>query len=80
MKREILLSLGVSLKIRKGSIWEKENLRSLFINGKNRALKTALKTYLTMMYLYFKNVFLHFIIQTDPSDGAYNMAPEQNRV
>lgn len=33
-----------------------------------------------MMYLYFKNVFLHFIIQTDPSDGAYNMAPEQNRV
>ena len=33
-----------------------------------------------MTYLYLKTVFLHFIIQVDPSDGAYNMAPEQNRV
>ena len=33
-----------------------------------------------MTYLDLKIVFLHFIIQTDPSDGAYNMAPEQNRV
>lgn len=33
-----------------------------------------------MTSLYLKIVFLHFIFQTDPSDGAYNMAPEQNRV
>lgn len=33
-----------------------------------------------MMYLHLKIMFLHFIIQTDPSDGTYNMAPEQNRV
>ena len=33
-----------------------------------------------MTYLHLKIVFLHFVIQTDPSDGTYNMASEQNRV
>ncbi|XP_075808119.1 golgin subfamily B member 1-like [Microtus pennsylvanicus] len=33
-----------------------------------------------MTYLDLKIVFLHFIIPTDPSDGAYNKAPEQNRL
>ena len=47
---------------------------------KHRVLKAALKTSLTMMSLHLKIVFLHFIIQTDPSDGACNMAPEQDRV
>lgn len=61
-------------------MWEKENLRFFFINEKNRVLKAALKTSLTMMSLQLKIVFLHFIIQTDPSDGVCNMALEQDRV
>ena len=54
----------------------KEDLRFLLINGtmmKDRALKTAFKTYLTFISLYLRIIFLHFMSQIDPSGRAYNM-------